>query len=243
MPLLPNEAALEFPGAEAPLLPAGIWAAFTSLPGRCMLAMDPPRSESGGILLSTRGNGYDQEGGAAEMHRADCGTVVSVGDVPEGWGNAKERRSALWLRDTVRPGMRVMVRPFSGTRMQEARGFRDIACIGITDPWEEDIVLFERDGRWLPLSNWLAIELEEKASAVLTTATTWKNSGRVLMAGPTADAQVGERVALHSDLHQQRPDDTKWLSSLWGPFGPAVRFVRETDCEGVRRVLALLEAA
>ena len=55
-----------------------------------------------------------------------------------------------------------------------------------------------------------------------------------------ATVRPGQRVACADDQNQQSDDDKKWLTTKWGKWGDDVWLVREVDCEGVRRVLALL---
>jgi|GEM_PF-5370913 len=122
------------------------------MPGVFAGEMYSAREESGGVLLPSSGGGWESEGAAAERVRPDCVTVLAVGGlsmgVSEGWNAGTSRREcASLLECSLLPGDRVMVRPWSGTRLQEAFGVRGLCFFGQTDGWQEDAVL-----RWVACS-------------------------------------------------------------------------------------------
>lgn len=246
---------LEFPSShpsfEERALP------FRLMPGVFAGELYPAREEAGGVLLPSSGGGWESEGAAAERVRPDCVTVLSVGgvlgssvfgsSVPLGWNTGTARRaSAELLAESLRPGDRVMVRPWSGTRLQTGFGVRGLCFFGQTDGWEEDAVLRlvpdSSGGEWRALSNWAVVQLDRAFGAlgVVSSRTILDHKGTVLDAGPLATVRPGDRVVCADDQGQQSDDDAKWLTTKWGEWGDDVWLVREVDCEGVRRVLALL---
>lgn len=225
------------------------------MPGVFAAQLYPAREEVGGVLLPSRGGGWESEGAAAERVRPDCVTVLAVGSlqgagcgvqgaVSEGWNPGTARRaSAERLEGFLQPGDRVMVRPWSGIRFETAYGFKGLCFFGSTDPWEEDAVMVFHNWEWRPVTNWVAIQFDSqfKGNGLEVAGTHLDVKGTVLDAGPYASVRPGQRVVCADDYMQQSDDDIKWLRTKWGAWGNDVWLVREVDCEGVRRIVAELE--
>lgn len=140
-----------------------------------------------------------------------------------------------------------MIAPYAARRFRSLFGVPDVVMVGREDPWQDVTVLLWDPilQKWAPVDNWIGVQIDVKEREVATTRRTFLNSGKVVEAGPWAKSEVGDRVALHRDRTVHRPDDTKWFATKWGPYdGQGVLFVRETDSDGVCRVLGrFVEAA
>lgn len=236
---------LEFPSSHPDYEPREV--PFRLMPGVFAGELYPARTSAGGVLIPSAGGGWESEGSAAERVRPDCVVVLSVGGFAggsaPGWNAGTARREgALLLESSLVSGDRVMVRPWSGIRFQRAFGINGLCFFGQTDGWQEDAVLRFVDGEWRPLTNWVVVRLDSAFGSlgVISSRTILDNKGVVLDAGPLASVRPGQRVACADDQAQQSDDDKKWLTTKWGEWGEDVWLVREVDCEGTRRVLALL---
>lgn len=246
---------LEFPSEHPEFQPRAL--PFRLMPGVFAGQLYPARENVGGVMLPSSGGGWESEGAAAERVRPDCVTVLAVGKLkgpgtrdegprdtaPAGWNAGTARREAAALLEcTLEPGDRVMVRPWSGIRFQNAYGVRGLCFFGQTDGWQEDAVMRWVDGQWRPLDNWVTVQLDRafQSLGVISSRTILDVKGTVLDAGPRASLRPGDRVVTADDQAQQSDDDMKWLTTKWGPWGDDVWLVREVDCEGVRRVVATI---
>lgn len=239
---------LELPSSHPEYVPREL--PFRLMPGVFAGELYPPRESVGGVMLPSAGGGWESEGAAAERVRPDCVIVHLVGgfqwspyEVTPGWNAGTARReAALLLESCLQAGDRVMVRPWSGIRFQQAYGIRGLCFFGQTDGWQEDAVMRLADGEWRPLTNWVMVRLDRAFSSlgVISARTILDVKGTVLDAGPLATVRPGDRIVCADDQAQQSDDDMKWLTTKWGPWGDDVWLVREVDCEGVRRIVALM---
>ncbi len=171
--------------------------------------------------------------GAAMEHRPDSYTVAAVGkDLP------------------IVPGDRVMVAPYAARRFENVNGIADVVLVGREDPWDDiTIMIWDKVyDMWLPLSNWVLVELMAKTVAkfdgmqLVTTKKRFYNQGTIMMTGPDTTVKCDSVVALHKDRTVHRPDNTKWFATRNAPWSKTGRvLVREVDSDGERRVLGVFQ--
>jgi hypothetical protein len=119
------------------------------------------------------------------------------------------------------------------------------------DAWSDDLVMALRwvkgnppSLQWRPVTNWVLMEMDNLAEgkAVLSSVHLFNGCGLVCDAGPEATCEIGTRWATANDMHLQSPDDPKWLRTKWTTLEERHLLVRERDADGVRRLLAQIEA-
>jgi len=171
--------------------------------------------------------------GAALTERSDAYTIARVGEgVP------------------LVPGDRVILAPYAARRLKDLSGVKDVCLVGLDDPWQDVTILLLNplSKVWEPVDNWIGVKIAKRERAMVngkeiqSVKKSYHNYGEVACAGPGAESKVGQTVLLHRDRVIKRPDNSRWFGVKWSPWdNQGLLFVRESDSEGFRRVLGVIE--
>ena len=98
----------------------------------------------------------------------------------------------------LRIGSRVLIRPYSGLRLSEIAGHKDIAFFGVTRPLEDSLLCVGgKNDSWHPLFDWVHFLRDvPMASSVMSLETPRLDTATVNSAGPRAAVVAGERIVV-----------------------------------------------
>lgn len=214
---------------QRPWKPENTKCPCSPMPGVVIGALYPPEEVmNSGVHLPSRGGGWETEGGAAENRRPDAVYVLGVGGRKE-----HETGDRPHISDYVCPGDTIMVRPYSGMRVQEYLGVRGFISLGVQDPIFDDIIAVQVKVAWSLVHNWVAINLKEDRT--IQTPVLYKNKvGRVVDYGDASSARYGTIAIVGDELYElPDPFDARFIFTDNGPYGDDgdVVLVREVGHE------------
>ena len=213
---------------EHPVFPS-----LMAAPGSVCALRDPPAEARTDKIVAAPAGWKPNYGPASALNWHYDAATVFASTVPE-----------LWAGDWI------VTAPWSGVWFEDyededGRAFKDVLILGRDDDLWDTVIFRWVPAEWLPLRNWMVIQLDFRKRSVERTeqglVQDCLDCGTVLAAGPDATFGRGRRVVTHEDRTVERPDDSRWFTVAGHPqwSGPGIFVVREVDSEGVRRVWGL----